>query len=96
MRVVSLNQMVTAQYYDEEFSEWNVRSRPIVDVLWDTIEENVDEISFEAEPVKHGDWQTIEDYNVRKYVCSECGAHHWHQYNYCPDCGTRLKRTDES
>lgn len=49
-------------------------------------------IVYEDGSVYH--WVVLEDDEVKKYVCENCGAHHWHQYNYCHDCGTRMKRTD--
>lgn len=97
MRVVDLSQKVTAQYYDEEFSEWSVRSKTIADVLWDTIDENVDDISFDAVPVRHGRWMHDKDNVVISGYCSICG---WTScimetdvadMPFCPNCGADMR-----
>lgn len=51
MRVVNLSEKVSAYYYDDMTEEWELKTKSIADVLWDTIDENVDDISFDAESV---------------------------------------------
>ena len=58
--------------------------------------------SVDVQPVRHGRWIEVDDaYNRISGRCSECG---WeaHLYEddvvgmpYCPNCGTRMKGTNE-
>ena len=55
--------------------------------------------TIEAEPVRHGRWETIEDYDGDCiYRCSVCGEE-WtliagtpkdNNMNYCPRCGAKM------
>ena len=61
--------------------------------------DNAEEI--DAEPVRHGHWDTVEDWDGDEYYqCSECGAEFVlidgtpedNDYQYCPHCGARNVR----
>lgn len=52
----------------------------------------------DAQPVRHGHWDTVEDWDDLHYQCSECGAEFVlidgtpqdNDYLYCPSCGARM------
>ena len=57
----------------------------------------------DAEPVRHGRWETKE-YTIesdgwiteyREEVCSECGEEQIGISNYCPDCGAKMDLEEE-
>ncbi len=41
--------------------------------------------------VKHGRWELIDGAEPRRYGCSECKILVWMEYNYCPNCGAKMK-----
>ena len=49
--------------------------------------------TIEAEPVKHGRWETNSD-RPDSLICSicKCGFDMWihDQHNYCPNCGAKM------
>ena len=47
--------------------------------------------TIEAEPVKHGEWET------RKGIeyCSECNKSMMWQSNFCPNCGAKMDGGDD-
>ena len=49
--------------------------------------------TIEAEPVKHGRWETNSD-RPDSLICSicKCGFDMWKhdQHNYCPNCGAKM------
>ena len=68
---------------------------------WDDIPPTRDEFvefikkqtTIEAEPVKHGMWETNSD-RPDSLICSicKCGFDMWKHdpHNYCPNCGARM------
>ena len=57
--------------------------------------------SADVQPVRHGHWDTVEDWDGDEYYqCSECGAEFVlidgtpedNDYLYCPHCGARNVR----
>ena len=58
----------------------------------------------DVEPVRHGHWICIGDIDEYIFECSECheiyclndGTPKEHQYNYCPNCGTKLCKGEEN
>ena len=46
--------------------------------------------TIEAEPVKHGRWDVVDEQEPRRYGCSKCKRLSWDASNYCPYCGTRM------
>lgn len=53
----------------------------------------LEDITIEAEPVKHGRWvweeTGKEDYEMY-WACSVCGDKSYYAPNYCPNCGVRM------
>lgn len=52
------------------------------------------------DPVKHGEWEMKPDpfgFFDDIPVCSECGCttKMREKYNYCPNCGARMERSEE-
>ena len=47
--------------------------------------------TIDADPVRHGKWEFIDEPTIKAYKCSECGGYHW-KYNYCPDCGAKMDK----
>ena len=50
------------------------------------------------DPVKYGKWSKVsESYtwggtSIKEFKCSLCNKIvNWHKYNYCPNCGARMK-----
>ena len=60
--------------------------------------------SADVEPVRCGHWICIGDIDEYIFECSECheiyclndGTPKEHQYNYCPNCGTKLCKGEEN
>lgn len=59
--------------------------------------------SVEAEPVRHGQWETVEGWDGDEYYrCSECGAEfvlidgtpNDNDYLYCPHCGALMDEVE--
>ena len=54
-----------------------------------------EEPTIEAEPVKHGRWETNSD-RPDSLICSicKCGFDMWKHdpHNYCPNCGAKMYR----
>ena len=47
--------------------------------------------TIEAEPVKHGRWETVHDNNGVHQVCPYCGEWRYHNKQlYCGNCGVRM------
>ena len=55
--------------------------------------------TIEAEPVRHGRWEEIEDFDGDSHWrCSACGCEWWFEVqgpsengsNYCPNCGAKM------
>ena len=101
MRVVDLNQKVPAELYDNDFCEVQIAKRTIKDVLRNILyhvpDDYIDKISFDAEPVRHGEWipQWKEEWRTAPmgYACSLCGEKVFmglKPLNYCPYCGARI------
>lgn len=42
---------------------------------------------------KRGEW--VDDDFVGQYRCSECDYYAIDEYDYCPNCGARMKGTDD-
>ena len=59
--------------------------------------------SADVEPVRRGHWICIGDIDEYIFECSECheiyclndGTPKEQQYNYCPNCGTKLCKGEE-
>ena len=53
----------------------------------------------EAEPVRYGHWilndRLIKSPWARNCHCSECGFEPMEQGNFCPHCGTKMRKEDE-
>lgn len=43
---------------------------------------------YEERP--HGKWIDTRNFPVR-WTCSECGRRDTHIYNFCPDCGAKMR-----
>ena len=50
--------------------------------------------TIEAEPVRHGRWELIDEAEPRRYGCSECKRMVWHTENYCPNCGAKMDEVE--
>lgn len=46
--------------------------------------------TFEAEPIRYGEWLPVDDKNDA-FDCSECDAMVMKKHNYCPNCGAKMK-----
>ena len=46
--------------------------------------------TIEAEPVKHGRWELIDEQEPRRYGCSKCKSLSWEASNYCLYCGAKM------
>lgn len=60
--------------------------------------------TIDAEPVKHGRWEEIEDFDGESHWrCSACGEEWWFEIggpvengsNYCPNCGAKMDLEEE-
>lgn len=52
--------------------------------------------TIEVERVKHGEWKTTETVLGLCCECSVCGSCLTDEYNYCPNCGAKMRgNTDE-
>ena len=59
--------------------------------------------TVEAEPVRHGHWDYIEEYFADRwwntYQCSACGHQEDfeepHRMKYCPECGAKMEGVTE-
>lgn len=51
--------------------------------------------TIDAEPIKRGTWQYYVKGNDAWAVCSECGKVSIVGGNYCPNCGAKMKGTEE-
>ena len=57
--------------------------------------------AVDAEPVKHGHWNTERNpmmYQTQPYVhvCSECGTAFPYEMPYCGECGSKMDSIDTS
>lgn len=96
MRCVSLDETVTAQYYDDMLEEWIIKSTSVEDVL--SICDNYTEIN--AEPVIHGHWIRIHadpDGCTDEFRCSKCRGYirmissvTRPGYHFCPYCMAKM------
>ena len=46
------------------------------------------------DPVKHGTWIETPPrcrFATMRYECSVCGKAVWEKYNFCPNCGAKMK-----
>lgn len=48
-----------------------------------------------AEP-KRGEWFDAGKGMILRWTCSECGRRDTHIYNFCPNCGADMRRTDNA
>lgn len=85
MRLIDADELIHL-YFDDE------NGNPIFDfVPWEFVENAP---TIEAEPVKHGRWETPKGYpNV--LLCSECNTPYEKKefvatQNYCPNCGAQM------
>lgn len=46
--------------------------------------------TFEAEPIRYGEWLPVDDKNDA-FDCSECDVMVMKKHNYCPNCGAKMK-----
>ena len=48
--------------------------------------------TVEAEPVKHGHWETIKNAygEIEGFIHAECGRTSNSKDNYCPNCGAKM------
>ena len=45
--------------------------------------------TFEAEPIRYGEWLPVDDKNDA-FDCSECDVMVSKRHNYCPKCGAKM------
>ena len=81
--------------FDKE-CEWN-------DAIEEAMHRFVNLPTIEAEPVRHGKWDTFfsDSYKVHEIgvECSCCGYRTQERTTYCPNCGAKMdgeRRTDET
>ena len=73
----------------------------IPEVSWDPKEEaafrsTIEEMpTIEAEPVRHGQWEVVDQEEPRTYGCSECKRLARWPHIYCPNCGARMEGWEE-
>ena len=58
--------------------------------------EDTDAPTIEAEPVRRGKWEIIDDteFRVPGWYCSLCNyqiSDRYGKYNYCPNCGAKME-----
>lgn len=53
----------------------------------------IDEVPT-IDPVKHGEWELIDEVEPRRYGCSECKRMSYTQDNYCSYCGAKMERSE--
>ena len=46
--------------------------------------------TIDAEPVRHGEWEVVDEVEPRRYGCSSCKRISWNRSNYCPNCGAKM------
>ena len=51
--------------------------------------------TFEAEPIRYGEWLPVDDKNDA-FDCSECDVMVMKKHNYCPNCGARMVKENEN
>lgn len=47
--------------------------------------------TIEAEPVRLGKWELIDEAEPRRYGCSRCKRLAWWETDYCPNCGAKME-----
>lgn len=47
--------------------------------------------TIEAEPVRRGHWEVIDEAEPRRYGCSVCKVLSFYLYRYCPCCGAKME-----
>ena len=55
---------------------------------------------YEIADRPQGEWEMLEDADGLYGICSVCGqdadfSHYYKAYNYCPNCGARMKGVDD-
>ena len=70
---------------------------PNIEKICKGIQDVVNIHTIEAEPVRHGRWETNSD-RPDTLICSvcKCGFDMWKHdsHNYCPNCGARMDLED--
>lgn len=49
----------------------------------------------EAEPVRHGHWEVVDETEPRRYGCSECKRLSYSMDNHCSGCGAKMDEVEE-
>ena len=50
---------------------------------------------FPTEERPHGEWEKKPEICYDYFYCSECGYAYKHAFNFCPNCGAKMKGGDE-
>ena len=53
------------------------------------------EPTVDAEPVRHGHWEVIDEAEPRRYGCSNCKRLSFTEDNYCSYCGAKMDEVGE-
>lgn len=74
-------------------SKWSptVDSVPLED--YKSMEQTVNKLTkaiADAESVKHGHWEVVDETEPRRYGCSVCKRLSWTEDNYCSYCGAKM------
>ena len=51
--------------------------------------------TFEAEPIRYGEWLPVDDKNDA-FDCSECDVMVMKKHNYCPKCGAKMRNNENN
>ena len=61
-----------------------------------TLQSIIDKLpTVDAEPVRHGHWEVVDEAEPRRYGCSVCKKLSWTEDNYCPNCGCKMDEVEE-
>ena len=93
-RLIDANRLIKKAYRS---GMWN-RSTQAFDLFVVDAEDVEDAPTIDAEPVRHGRWELIEEQQwncefmiLVAYKCSECGKEIVpNKENYCPNCGAKM------
>lgn len=77
-------------YYTEDSADVTCIDRMMIDAA-DALEADEKRIAvLEKQIPKEGEW-IIDEHGVHANKCSKCGFHFDTKWNYCPNCGARMR-----
>lgn len=101
-RLIDADTVVTIQVYDDMTETFDTKKMTIAEAIDEWSDEGCPP-TVEAEPVRHGHWDYIEEYFADRwwntYQCSVCGHQEDfeepYRMKYCPECGAKMDEVTE-